>query len=118
MMRPVWLGLGGLSLGLGILGIALPLLPTVPLLLLAALCFARGSPRVHDWLLSHPRLGAPIRDWRMHGAVGRGAKRLASLSLGLALLAGWLFGLPPALLAFQAAALAAVAVFLWTRPER
>lgn len=45
---------------LALLGIFIPLLPTVPLLLLAAACFARSSERIHGWLLGHPRLGPLI----------------------------------------------------------
>lgn len=48
---------------LGVIGIFLPLLPTVPLLLLAAACFARSSEYFHNWLLEHPRLGPLIRDY-------------------------------------------------------
>lgn len=47
---------------LGILGIALPLLPTTPFLLLAGVCFAKSSPRLHLWLIEHKTLG-PYLMW-------------------------------------------------------
>lgn len=51
-------------MGLAVAGIFLPLLPTTPLLLLAAACFTRGSPRLERWLMEHPTLGRHIRDYR------------------------------------------------------
>ena len=117
MRRGLWLAGGLLALALAAVGLLLPLLPTVPFLLLAAFCFARSSDRLHRWLLGHPRLGPPIRQWEERGAIGRQAKWVASLSmLGSVGLAVWL-GLPGWVVAVQAATLAAVTVFIWTRPE-
>ncbi|WP_108854047.1 YbaN family protein [Albidovulum aquaemixtae] len=116
-MRPLWLMGGAVSLALGTTGIFLPLLPTVPFLLLAAFCFARSSERLHAWLLSHRVFGPPIENWRDRGAIGRRAKWLASLSILAAFALSVLLSVPPVILAIQAVVLALVALFIWTRPD-
>ena len=62
-LRIAILCIGFCSVGLAILGIFLPVLPTVPLLLLAVACFARSSERFHDWLINHYRLGPMIQGY-------------------------------------------------------
>jgi len=54
---------GTLFVGLGILGIFMPVLPTTPFLLLAAACYARSSPRFYDWLLTNRWFGSYIRNY-------------------------------------------------------
>ncbi len=115
--RYLLISIGAMSLILGLIGIVVPLLPTTPFLLLSAVCFANSSPRLHAWLVDHPQFGPPIRAWQQHHAISRPAKMLGSVSMGGVLLAGWWFGLPFWLLGVQAAALAGVSIFLWTRPE-
>ena len=61
--------LGLLSLGLGILGIFLPVLPTTPLLLLAAALFVRSHKGLYDWLLNHPKLGPYISNFLIHKSI-------------------------------------------------
>lgn len=116
-MRTVWLLLGFLFTGIAFIGVVLPLLPTVPFLLLAAFCFARSSERFHDWLMNHPTLGPPIRDWRRHGAIRRRAKWLATVSVFAAFGISLALGFKTWVLGVQAAALIGVMVFIWTRPE-
>ena len=48
-MRIVWLLFGFLSMGIGAVGVVLPVLPTTPFLLLASFCLAKGSERFHKW---------------------------------------------------------------------
>lgn len=69
MLRPLLAFLGLISLGLAILGIFLPILPTTPLLLLSAALFLRSNRRLYDWLLNHPRLGPYIRNFMEYKAI-------------------------------------------------
>lgn len=62
-VRYLLLGIGWLSIVLGVIGIFLPLLPTTPFLLLAAACFMRSSPRFYHWLVQHPKLGPWVHDY-------------------------------------------------------
>lgn len=116
-MKLLWLAAGWLSLVVGFIGIFLPLLPTVPFVLLAAFCFSRGSARCERWLLEHRRFGPVIRDWRENHAVPLRAKQLASVMMAAgSLVAG--FQLPLAWSWVPAACCAAVAVWLWRLPSK
>ena len=115
-MRLVWLLLGGLSLVLGFIGALLPLVPTVPFLLLAAFCFARGHPPFEDWLLNHAAFGPPIRAWRERGAIGRRAKLAAVLGFTASAILGLVL-LPMPWAPLPALVAAAAGSWIWTRPE-
>jgi uncharacterized membrane protein YbaN (DUF454 family) len=86
LIRAVYLACGFVSLTAGLVGIAVPLLPTTPLLLLAAYFFSRSSARLHNWLLQHRQFGPPIRQWRQYRVIPLRAKWLAFSMIGLALL--------------------------------
>ena len=115
--RVAWVSAGVLCVTLGLIGIPLPLLPTTPFMLLAAFCFARGSTRLHRWLVTHPRLGPPILEWQQHGAISRGGKRAAVIAMAAVFGIACLWGLPAYALALQGVVLLCVATFLLTRPD-
>ncbi len=77
MHRQLYFAAGLICLALGAVGAVLPLMPTVPFLLLAAYCFARGNPAWERKLLDHPHWGPQLRDWRDRRAISRRAKTLA-----------------------------------------
>ena len=114
--RALWLLAGGVALVLGIVGAFVPVLPTVPFLLLAALCFSHGCERCERWLLEHPRFGPPLVAWREQRAVSRRAKLWATLSMAAGsaiawwLVPGWPRWLP-------AMVCVAVGGWLWSLPE-
>jgi len=116
-MRVIWAALGILCVGIGLLGVVLPLLPTVPFMLLAAFFFARSSERLHTWLITHPTFGGPIQDWQENGAINPRAKKLATASIGAVFLLSVALSLPIHVLAIQAAVLSCVLLFIWTRPN-
>jgi len=63
--------------GLAILGVALPILPTTPFLLVAAACFAKSSPEMQRRLLANKTFGPMIHDWQKYRSIPRKAKRIA-----------------------------------------
>ncbi|WP_347138283.1 YbaN family protein [Paracoccus sp. SSK6] len=115
-MRGMWYALGMAALVLGVVGIALPVLPTVPFLLLAAAAFARSSPRLERRILNHPTYGPPVRAWRERGAIGRLAKTWAVLAMVGGVGFSWLVGMPGWVVAAQAAVCMAIGAYVVTRP--
>ena len=117
MTRLIWQLIGFISVGLGIIGIFLPVWPTTPFLLLAAVAFSRSSDRFYTWLTEHPHLGPPINNWRAHGAISPRAKLLAVLTMVAAFLLSLVLDVRSEILILQGVVLAAVSAFLLTRPS-
>ena len=76
-LRWLLIACGWIAVAGGVVGIFRPLVPTVPLLLLAAACFARSSERFHRWLVEHNRLGPLVRDYLSGAGIPVRAKRVA-----------------------------------------
>ena len=117
-----WLlqGVAGLCLLMALVGVVLPVLPTVPFLVAAAWAAARSSPRLHAWLLAHKRFGPWLRDWSEAGVVSRRAKWFSTAMMG-----GSAASMPvliPAewavLMLVPATGMVVVLVWLWRRPEQ
>ncbi|MEX2610506.1 MAG: YbaN family protein [Gemmatimonadota bacterium] len=104
-----------LFVGLALLGLAVPGLPTTPFVLLAAWAANKGSRRVHDWLHEHPRLGPALADWREERAVATRAKALAVAFLAASWLIMYARGTPRWLLWMLAALFLVVGGFVATR---
>lgn len=118
LVRWALLVLALVSLALAVLGLFLPVVPTVPFVLLAAWAAARSSPRLSAWMESHPRMGPHILDWRRGGVVRRSAKWTATLLMGLSAIT-MLVVLHPHWLPYPIiACMAVVLLWLWRRPER
>jgi uncharacterized protein len=117
MTRIPYICLGWLMLMLGVIGVFVPLMPTTIFLILASWFFARSSPRLEAWLLSHPRFGATLRAWKETGAVPRGAKATACIGMTTGFALFWIGVHPSLWLALAvAAALLASALYVVTRP--
>lgn len=114
--RYAYLLMGWLALALGGLGIFLPILPTVPFMILAAFCFARSSPKLEAWLLEHENFGHHIRAWRDHGAISRKGKIMALLAFAFSVIIALIFAKAPYSYIPILAALIG-GTWIWTRPE-
>jgi len=112
-----WVLVGGSSLGLGTLGIFLPLLPTVPLYLLAAFSFSKSSDKLHNWLLSHNIFGPPIRDWNEKRVIKRRSKYMAIIAMAGSVLLAIFLSVPYKLIIVQVIILGLVGRFIWRQKE-
>lgn len=116
-MRLAALILAYVFLILAVIGFVLPVMPTVPFLLLSAWFSAKGSERLHRWLYSHPHFGQLLIDWEEQGAVSRRSKVVAVVML----IASWLLMYHrldnPWLLAGIGGFFMVILGFLLSRPE-
>lgn len=113
----VYRAIGVVCVGLAIVGVFLPLMPTTVFLLIALWAFAKGSPEWAERVRRHPRLGPYVRDWEERRAIPRRAKALAVGTMALSLTFLWFASRNPIATAAVGAVLAAVSGYIVTRPE-
>lgn len=119
LRRPLLLALAWICVGLGAVGIVLPLLPTTPFLLVAVWAFSRSSPEMAEKIRNHPIAGSYVRDWEDEGVIPLGAKIIA-ITMMLAMLGYLHFGSGAPMWAVAAAGVVIVvaAAYILTRPSR
>jgi uncharacterized membrane protein YbaN (DUF454 family) len=114
----LWRAVAVSCVAVGLVGIAVPGLPTVPLMLVAAWAAGHGWPTLERWLLDHAHFGPPIRRWREGGVVPRRVKWFASIAMLASSVILWQLGLALWIKIAVPALLLAVALWLWSAPER
>jgi uncharacterized membrane protein YbaN (DUF454 family) len=85
IVRALFFVAGVASLALAVAGVVLPVLPTTPLVLLAAACFARSYRPFHEWLIAHRLFGPMVREWHEHRSIPYRVKltAISMMALGL-----------------------------------
>lgn len=116
MRKTVYLVIGWLALGLGLIGVLLPVMPTVPFVLVAFWAFAKSSPRMSRQLLRHRHVGPPLRIWLRHNAISRRAKALSTITMAAGCMVTWALGLPAKALLAQIVVCTLVAAYILSRP--
>jgi uncharacterized membrane protein YbaN (DUF454 family) len=117
MKKYAFITFGVIFLVVGIVALAIPVLPTTPFLILAAYCFSKGSDYLHDWILNHKWFGPPIQNWRRNGAIKVQYKIVATLAMaGTGVMIYFETHIPPAGKITYAVFVAALLGFIWSRP--
>lgn len=118
-LRIIYYVIGLLMIVLAIIGAILPIMPTVPFLLVASWCFARSSPRFHNWLHNHKVFGPPIKQWEEQGVISPFVKALAVGGMSVGFCSFLLIAKPVLWLAICVAiVLILISVYILTRPSR
>lgn len=118
MAKPLYFLAGLLSMGLGIIGVVLPLLPTTPFVILAAFCFSRSSKRFHQKLLNNRLFGPMITQWEAHGVIPIKAKCFASTMMLVMVSYPLIFRPMPVWAVIGVIATVIIALsYIWSRPS-
>lgn len=117
LLRPLFLVVGFLLTVVGVIGVITPGWPGTIFLILAAGCFARSSPKLEQWLLTHPRLGPSVVAWRENGSIPRKIKFIAIGSMIISFAIVLWMHMSMLWTVIVGIALLASAIYVGTRPE-
>ena len=118
LVRYILITLSFIFLLLGFIGVFLPLLPTTPFVLLSAFLYARSSKRFYNWMMNHPQMGPPLRQWKKNRSIPRKAKILAVTMLGLTIVPSSIFLVPiPAVKIGLLCLGLTIALYIISRPD-
>lgn len=115
--KRIYLVIGWTALALGAIGVLLPIMPTVPFLIVAFWAFSQSSPRLSRRILANRHVGPPLRAWLRHNAIPRRAKYIATIAMAGGCILAWWMGAPRWALVLQAGICLSVAVYILTRPD-
>ncbi len=113
----LWRLLAILSVLLGVIGVIVPGLPTVPFMILAAWAASKGWPELERWLVNHKRYGPHISRWRERGAIPRRAKVYATAMMLLSVSILILSDMPTWGVLVITTVMGLILVWMWRRPD-
>ena len=118
--RSIWTGFGLTFVGLGLIGVVVPGMPTTIFMILALYCFRRGSVRFERWLLEHKVFGPTLRDWDKYKGIRRKTKIVAVATLAFFILISvgviMVMSKKPVVIAIVVGTGVLVSVYIVTRP--
>jgi len=117
MKRYFWMCLGFISLGMAYLGVILPGLPYSPFVVFAAYCFAKSSPRLHNWIMTHRIFGPFLNNWNTKRVYPLKLKFFMLASMSTSLILMYTGGVPTRGIIYTAIFMACVAIWAWRYPS-
>jgi uncharacterized protein len=118
LKRPLLLCAGWLCVGLGAVGIIMPLFPTTPFLLVAVWAFSKSSPELAERIRNHRVAGPYVRAWQDEGAIPLGAKIAAiAMMVGTMTYLAFYAAAPQWAIVAAGLVMLGAAIFILTRPS-